>query len=400
LDSRQFRTNEGLTRAIREVLPPRCNVFTGAAGKIEGLRIKHSPNSSIDGPVTFPEDLRRDGYNIALVNDMGAAVSAVVLWGPGRDRRVSAVGTYSSGSNFAVSREGLLISMEASHMQGPAVAGWPNEVPLFAQVWQYCFRRNVDFSSAPVAIEGMKDYNSKHSPAQLARLGLSPLTSEDLATQDGLARALFALSYYPDSIVLNDRTFTAAELTSDARLICGCEGRGHLEPLVTGNGAAWMAQRHFLLNREPGHKIMLMALADYNKKFGTNIAFSSLVDDSIYPVIVSHISAKHVYEAYRLAPEEMPQAFIRNTQVDMIAASIGILASYHMPEVLVCMGSMTNDWDIIFEPAIALITPGSPVHRPGHYCLDAITPPEVLKNDIEELGLVGAVAYGVMQEKR
>jgi hypothetical protein len=161
-----------------------------------------------------------------------------------------------------------------------------------------------------------------------------------------------------------------------------------------------MAQRHFLLNREPGHKIMLMALADYNKKFGTNIAFSSLVDDSIYPVIVSHISAKHVYEAYRLAPEEMPQAFIRNTQVDMIAASIGILASYHMPEVLVCMGSMTNDWDIIFEPAIALITPGSPVHRPGHYCLDAITPPEVLKNDIEELGLVGAVAYGVMQEKR
>ncbi len=145
---------------------------------------------------------------------------------------------------------------------------------------------------------------------------------------------------------------------------------------------------------------MLMALADYNKKFGTNIPFSGLKDDSIYPVIVSHISAKHVYQAFQLAPEEAPQAFIRDTQAGMIAASIGILAGLHMPEVLVCMGSMTNDWGSLLVPAIEMLTPGSPTYVPGYYHMAALKPPEVLRNETEELGLVGAVAYGVMQEKR
>jgi hypothetical protein len=161
-----------------------------------------------------------------------------------------------------------------------------------------------------------------------------------------------------------------------------------------------MAQRHFLLNRVPGHRIMLKALADYNEKSGMGIQPSGLAYDSIYPVVVSRISAKHVYEAYQEAPTEAPQAAIRSTQVNMIAASIGILASMHTPEVLVCMGSMTNDWGVLFEPAIALLTPGSPEHQRGYFYLDGLRPPEVQKSDMAHLGLVGAVAYGVMQEKR
>ncbi len=398
LDSQQFETNQALTRGLREALPEGCNIFVGAAGLPEGLQIKQSPNSSIKSAITFPEDLSRDGHEVRLINDMVASICGVVLYGPGKDRKVASVGTFSSGSNFAVFADGHLRSMEASHIQWPAI--WNEKVSIRSQIWQYVFRKSDDFSFAPIAIQGMDAYNSRHTASELSRLGLKPLKREDLSDPDNLARALFALDSYPEAIVLNGKLLTAKGLASDTRLFCGCDGQGHIEPLVSGNGAAWIAQRYFLEYRMPDHRIMLKALADYNEKYGFEFSPSDLEHDSIYPVIVRSITAKNVYDAYREAPEVWPQCAIRNIQVDAIAASIGILTSYHMPEVLVCQGSMTKDWNLLFAPAIERVTPGSSAYQSGHYFIGALKPPEVIKNENEHLGLVGAVAYGVLQERR
>ncbi len=409
LDTRQFRTNEAITRAIHEKLPgpEHCRVFIGAAGLIEGLQIKNAPNFAINEPVTFAEDLKRMSYDVTIINDMGAATSGVAVWGPGKGRKVSASGTFSSGSNYGIFIEGILRSMEASHNQAPAVNGWPKELPTFAQVWQYCFRKNIDYSSSPVVIQGMEAYNLKYPAEKLERNGLKPLTRDDLATPDGLARALYALDSYPEQIVLNSPnssvTLSAKELAKDTRLFCGCsDSKGHLEPLVSANGTAWMAQRYFLQNRAlgAGHRIIRKALAEYNAETGGNITPSDLADGSVYPAVVRRISAKHVYQAYLEAPLEAPQAFIQDTQVHAMAHSFGLLIGMHMPEVLVCMGGMIYDWTSIFVPAIALVNPNSKQYMPGYYYMHGIKLPEIQENKQEYLGLVGAVAYGILQERQ
>ncbi len=400
LDSKKFATNAELTRAIRETLPSEnCNVFIGAAGLIEGLIVKNSPNSAINGSVTFARDLKEDGYTVALTNDMAASLSGVVRWGPGKGHACSAVGTYSSGFNFAVFKDGLLISMEAGHIQGAVKTDWLPKSAV-AALWQFCFRRPLlDYSTNPLVLMGMTLYNSKYTHGELARFGLKRLSQDDLKTPDGLARALYALALSGDEVEMPERTFRKDELANTTSLFCGCNGLAHLEPLVSGNGAAWMAQRYLLAKPLRDHRILRNVLVEYNKEFKTGIKASDLRHGAIYPALIRRISARHVYQAFKEAQFEQPQCQIHATQVDAISSSIGILASMHMPEVLVCMGSMTNDWQSLFEPAIARIDPNSTGYMQGHYFMHGLKPPLVLRNEIEHLGLVGAVAYGVMQER-
>ncbi len=177
----------------------------------------------------------------------------------------------------------------------------------------------------------------------------------------------------------------------DADLFCGCGERGHLEIYVSGNGAASMAQQFFLMTHHRDHLILRSALDDYNAKAQDAGELTYVISDLSTPRIHTHlvgaIGAKHVYQAYRAAPTEEPQRAIHDTQVHAIAQSFGMMVSAFNPlDVMVLMGSQTKDWDILFKPAIAL-------YQQGGFQIPSLPKPPILKTELTEIGVVGAVAY-------
>ncbi len=145
-------------------------------------------------------------------------------------------------------------------------------------------------------------------------------------------------------------------------LTCGCGAEHHLEPYVSGSGAAWLAQRWF--REHPAitdHPILVAAGS------------------------VESIKAYHVYRAYREDPTAEPQRSIREEQVRAIATSITMVYALYNPlDHLVLMGSQTKDWDLLFAPAIAAT---AAERYPGHRI------PTIARTQLPEIGVQGAVAY-------
>jgi hypothetical protein len=96
-----------------------------------------------------------------------------------------------------------------------------------------------------------------------------------------------------------------------------------------------------------------------------------------------------VYQAFVRDPDSQPQKDIRATQVKAIADSFGKMNSaYHPVDILVLMGSQTLDWEVLFEPAIEIFEGDE-----GHLQIPSFSKPPIVRASIEEIGIVGAVAY-------
>lgn len=104
---KEISSNEQLTKIFLENIPRGSRVGISAAGTIDeqGLIILQSPNSNIKGSITFAADLAANGREVALTNDMKAAVQAAARFGEGKGYRNVLVATYSSGYNCAVARD-------------------------------------------------------------------------------------------------------------------------------------------------------------------------------------------------------------------------------------------------------------------------------------------------------
>jgi predicted NBD/HSP70 family sugar kinase len=422
-------SNRVLTDTIRNLLPAdSCNVGVCAAGLIDEEKkvIRNSPNMKIPDEITFASDLAKLGFNVEMGNDMATSVLAAALYGDGRGYRNVALGTFSSGSNYAVVRDGQLgsVRMEASHYPAPLQAGllfgWlgkdsnyeensrgPAGFPhlaVLAQLRQYFFIRGSREAHHPLLLKGLEIFNKTVND------GMPAIAAKDLETSAfARAAAISSLSptFLPDEGPLVGEGHNAADfetLLAWPRLFCGCGGLGHIEPYLSGNGAASMAQQYFAVSARPSHRIIVLALQDYNRKAekeGWSMYEESTPDRPLssraYIAALSAISAKHVYAAYEESPDESPQKHIRDTQVRMIASSFGTLLSHHNPlDRIICMGSMTNNWSCIFGPAIASFKE----NQTGQFYLDGIKSPQIVRNTLDDIGIIGGVAYLVSKQGR
>jgi hypothetical protein len=104
---------------------------------------------------------------------------------------------------------------------------------------------------------------------------------------------------------------------------------------------------------------------------------------------LDNVSAKHVYQAYAEDPSEKPQSDIREVQVKAIADSFGKMNSiYHPVDIMIIMGGQTKSWQSLFAPAI------SAYHRDrDNIQLSSMPKPPVVKTEISEIALKGAVGY-------
>jgi len=196
-------------------------------------------------------------------------------------------------------------------------------------------------------------------------------------------------------------------------LYCGCGGKGHLETYVSGNGAAAMAKQYLSIGHLTSHPILDLSLADRRPKLpacagstdrpvrrtdvdgrvSADLVHSrrsvDLNDPAIYAQVLGGISAKHVYQAYTQDPNGQPQKDIRETQIKAIADSFGKMNSaYHPVDILVLMGSQTIDWEVLFDPAIRLFREDR-----GRLQIPSFSKPPIVKACVEEIGIVGAVAF-------
>jgi len=175
----------------------------------------------------------------------------------------------------------------------------------------------------------------------------------------------------------------------DADLYCGCGGRGHLEIYVSGNGAASMARQYLSIRKLRRHRLLELALEDINRASGRNLTPRDLDEPSLYGWALESVSAKHVYRAFAEDPSGEPQADIRRIQVRAIADSFGRMNSVYNPvDIIVLMGSQTNDWDALFEPAVELYRSDDDTLQ-----LSSMPKPPVVKTRVQELGIRGAAAH-------
>ncbi|MBN1792270.1 ROK family protein [Candidatus Woesearchaeota archaeon] len=176
-------------------------------------------------------------------------------------------------------------------------------------------------------------------------------------------------------------------------MFCGCGGQGHLEPYVSGNGAASMAQQYLLMTRLWDHEIIDEALMDLNAGREEEQRINAPVSPEECPGVICSITSKHVYKAFRKDPNGEPQKTIRETQAQAIAHSFGMMNSAFSPlDVIVCMGSQTKDWDLLFKPAIRR-------YERGDLQMPSLNKPDILKTNLPEIGVQGAVAYFLSQRK-
>lgn len=275
---------------IKELSPKKNVKGIGicAAGDVDEkeLVINYSPNSKIKGKITFPRSLKNAGYDVALTNDMKAAVQDSARFGEGKNYENVCTATYSEGHNAALARNGKNVTK--------------------AEMGHNCYKPEGD-------------------------------------------------------------------------LFCGCGQRGHLEPYVSGKGAETMARQYFHVTNETNHPI----LESVGKRL-QNIKNPK--------ILIQHIWAKDVYDAYRKSPSQNPQKGILETQAEAISASFGLIVSMWNPvDIIVCMGGQTKDEDILFNGEKGAI------HR--YYLnseklqLRSLKTPKILVTKREEIGVRGAVAY-------
>ena len=276
--------------------PGMVKIGVCAAGVVDeiGLKIVFSANlKNIRGEVTFPWELKREGYDVSLTNDMRGATLGEYRFGQGKNVRDIAVATYSSGYNFSVCSDGLLTGrvIEAGHQ-----------------------------------------------------------------------------AYKPGSGVL-----------------CGCGGKDHLEVSVSGEGAkreAWKA-----LSGATYHTILEEVVKDEDPE-EVKKDFERLKSDPDYRTHMRQkIIAKHVYAAWRRKPNEGPQKDILDMQAEAIAHSFGQMVSTHSPlNMIICMGSQTNDWDPLFTTAIQMYK-----SAPVNYHHPNLQSPEIVKSEDPDIGAKGSI---------
>jgi len=118
-------------------------------------------------------------------------------------------------------------------------------------------------------------------------------------------------SGYGAAVVRDGEIVTSAEIghmhyKDDSILFCGCGGRGHIEPYVSGNGAAVMAQIYFLSTRFRSHPILDKTIERLNsERSGVGeeyIRRKDLDSKDIFEKVVLSIGAKEVYDAFRISP--------------------------------------------------------------------------------------------------
>jgi len=198
------------------------------------------------------------------------------------------------------------------------------------------------------------------------------------------------------ALTRDGRNVTTAEFghavyKSDGDLYCGCGGKGHLETYVSGNGAATMARQYLGIRQIRNHPILDFSLSDWNqaREGEKPVVKAELENPDLYAAVLMNISAKHVYMAYRRIPEGQPQKDIRDTQVRAVTDSIARMNSAYNPvDILVLMGSQTQDWEALFAPAIQAYMADR-----GRLQLHSLGKPKIERAQIKEIGVVGAVAY-------
>lgn len=200
------------------------------------------------------------------------------------------------------------------------------------------------------------------------------------------------------AVARDDEIVTQAEFghiiyKKNSELFCGCGRKGHYEIFVSGNGAASIAKQYFSITQDINHPIIKEALKDYNKEAKKENKPTYKPEDLenriAYLIVFNSISSKHIYEACRKYPNQDPQKSIRNTQIEAIADSFGLInSSYNPLDLIVCMGSQTKDADILFEPAIKKYR-----SREFKGQLPGLKKPEVIITQLPEIGAQGAAAY-------
>lgn len=173
----------------------------------------------------------------------------------------------------------------------------------------------------------------------------------------------------------------------DGDLWCGCGQRGHLEPYVSAIGAAAMAKQYFNITRERDHPILR------NAAERLKIVIEDLKeDDAAFRDFLGQIKAEDVYNTYRTHPKMNPQADIREEQVEAIKYSFGLMTSMWNPvDIIVCMGGMTKDKDILFYCGDAAIERYK--ENAAKVQFKTLKVPEVVVTQRKEIGVTGAVAY-------
>jgi len=174
----------------------------------------------------------------------------------------------------------------------------------------------------------------------------------------------------------------------DGELFCGCGKRGHLEPYVSAIGAATLAKQYFFMTNERRHPILEEVVNRLSNK-------NNLKNDD-FSQIISKITAKDVYQAYRQQQEQEPQKFIRETQVEAIKYSFGLMTSMWNPlDIIVCMGGQTLDKDILFYGKDGAAERYKQDN--GKVQLKTLKKPEIVVTERKEIGVRGAAAYYLSQ---
>lgn len=150
-----------------------------------------------------------------------------------------------------------------------------------------------------------------------------------------------------------------------------------------------MARQYLSIRKLRRHRLLELALEDINRASGRNLTPRDLDEPSLYGWALESVSAKHVYRAFAEDPSGEPQADIRRIQVRAIADSFGRMNSVYNPvDIIVLMGSQTNDWDALFEPAVELYRSDDDTLQ-----LSSMPKPPVVKTRVQELGIRGAAAH-------
>lgn len=188
-----------------------------------------------------------------------------------------------------------------------------------------------------------------------------------------------------DKIIVGDfgrQRYVPVDASFDG-IECGCGGVNRLESFVTGDGAVNMVMK---LMDAVGDSILTPESALYGvvqKRRGLSGREDAL----------RHVSARDIFAAFMEysrsgfersnSEKSFPHRQVVGEQVLAVANSLAMMNAAYTPDIMVLMGRQTDDWDVLFEPAIE-------AWKKGDFQKEGIKLPEVVKCDMKEPRIVGA----------
>jgi hypothetical protein len=322
-----FNSPRDLLSFVENNIPSSSRVGISAPGVLDkdNLIVK-SVNSSLGEKITLGKDLRDKGYDVTLENDVVSEGFASSMFGHGKKALNFVLATYSSGHNCVRVNDGFIdFNPEFGHQD---------------------YRGNVHEIICGCGIKGcLETYCSGKGAAKIAE-------------------SLFRKSW-------NFHISNQFELIHQHKPVVTI----YRKPLSETD------------SRDPNWKIMDLSLRDYNNKNNSLFNFEDLNNKDFEEKILSNISGKNVYDAYKANKDGIPQKFIRDSQVKGIANSLNrITVNYNPLDLIILKGGLTNAWEELFEPAIEMYS------EIGLIGKNYLKKPEILKTNIEEIGIVGGVA--------